>query len=605
MAGKTIRIAGGSAMAPDSAIAIPQLLQSGGHIDYIIFDHLGEGGMDWLAKLHMADPTTGYSPDFINVHVGPFLHEFKKRGIKLLANAGGMNPSGLAKALEKLIAEKGLRMSVAYVEGDNLKPRQEELNKAGYKEMFSGKPLPENCNGINAYFGAIPTAVALAKGADIVVTGRAVDSASTLGALIHEFGWKYDDYDKLAAGSAVGHLMECGAQVTGGTFTDWRDVPDWANIGFPIAECEADGSCVITKPDNTGGLVSPATVGEQLLYEISDPQAYMLPDVICDFSAAKIKSVGENRVHVSGVKGYAPTSTYKVCATYNIGWRAVALLSVLGLEAVQKAQRMGEALIERCNILLRASNMGEWNQTHIEVLGSEANFGAHARRSDTREVVLRVIADHDDPRAAGMLAREQLGVCTSMAPGTFSQPPTVAQLTQVFLFLMPKDKFKITLGINGQTEEVKVPTQGGFDQSQIKRPTVPEAAKIAANAPTVRLIDLAWARCGDKGNLFNLGIIARKPEYLSYIRSAMTPKAVGEWYAHCFPKGAEHRVDLYELPGFNAVNYVVHESLAGGSSSSPRIDPLAKGMAQQILEFPIPVSDAIAREVMVNAKAAD
>lgn len=605
MAGKTIRIAGGSGMSMDSAISVPQLLQSGGHIDYIVFDYLGEGAMDYLAKLHMADPNSGFQQDFLTVHVGPFLHEFKKRGIKILANAGAMNPSGLAKALEKLAAEKGVDMNIAYVEGDNLKTRQQELNKEGYKEMFSGKPLPENCNGINAYLGAIPTAIALDRGADIVVTGRAVDSASTLGALIHEFGWKYDDWDLLAAGSAIGHLIECGCQVTGGTFTDWRDVPDWANIGFPIAECEADGTCVITKPDNTGGLVTPATVGEQLLYEISDPQAYIVPDVVCDFSGAKLKSVGKNRVHVSGIKGYPATSTYKVCATYNIGWRTVALLSVLGLEAVQKAQAMGEALIERCNILLRASNMGEWNQTSIEVLGSESNFGAHARRPDTREVILRIVADHDDPRAAGLMAREQLGVCTSMAPGTFSQPPVVSQLSQVFLFLMPKDKFEITIGLKGKTETVQVPTKGGFDKSMIKRPPVPAPVTLDAKAQSVRLVDLAWARCGDKGNLFNLGIMARKPEYLAYIRTAMTQDAVGDWYAHCFPKGAERRVDRYELPGFDALNFVVHESLDGGSSSSRRVDPLAKGMAQQILEFPIPVTEAIAREVTLSARAAD
>jgi len=350
---KIVRIGGATASFSDTALSVPQLLEAG-KLDYLIFDYLAEGSMGIFGRMQVADPTAGYGSDFLTVHVGPYLRDIASQGIKVVANAGGVNPAGLAEALEKMISEVGLDLTVAYVAGDDLRGREEELRAAEYTEMFTGTDFPHGVLSSNAYLGAFPIAAALAEGADIIVTGRVVDSAVVLGPLIHEFGWQVEDWDMLAAGTLAGHLLECGAQVTGGTFTDWRDVPDWANIGFPIGECHADGSVVITKPEDTGGLVSIGTVAEQILYEVSDPANYIVADVCCDFSNVELDQIGTNRVRVSGAKGYPATDTYKACITYDGGWRAIAYQPIIGEDAAEKAARQAEALFNRTRALLRA-----------------------------------------------------------------------------------------------------------------------------------------------------------------------------------------------------------------------------------------------------------
>ena len=301
---------GGAAGAlNDSVIAVPQLLTVP-DLDYLGLDYLGEGAMGLMRRLKEADPRSGFLPDFVDLHIGPHLAELKARGIKVVSNAGGLNPEGLAEMIRARGRAQGVELRIAAVTGDDLADEIPALRRADVREMFTGEPLPDGPLGsINAYLGAFPIAAALAAGADIVVTGRVVDSALFLGPLIHEFGWRADQFDLLAAGTLSGHLLECGAQATGGTFTDWCDVPDWANIGFPVAECRADGSFVMTKPAGTGGLVTAPVIAEQLLYEVSDPQAYIVPDVVCDFSEVRLEQAGPDRVEVTGAKGYPPTDS--------------------------------------------------------------------------------------------------------------------------------------------------------------------------------------------------------------------------------------------------------------------------------------------------------
>ena len=585
---KVVRIGGATASLADSALSVPQLLD-GGTLDYLVFDYLAEGSMGIFGRMQAADPAAGYASYFLTMHVGPHLNTIAEQGVKVIANAGGVNPAGLAAALEQIIKDKGLALRVAYVAGDDLRDRADELRTAGYRDMFIDAEFPDNIVSANAYLGAFPIAAALAEGADIVVTGRVVDSAVVLGPLIHEFGWAEGDLDLLAAGTLAGHLLECGAQVTGGTFTDWRDVPDWANIGYPVGECHSDGSVIITKPAGTGGLVSIGTVSEQILYEVSDPSDYIVADVRCDFSQLKLEQISENRVRVSGAKGRAPTDTYKACITFDGGWRTVAYQPIIGEDAAEKATRQADALFARGRQLLRAKNLPDFTLTETVIIGGEASFGAHAQHNATREVICKLVVDHPTQQGAGIFAAEQWMGITAMSVGTSINLATQVQpKTGVFLFLINKSEVVSSMTIDGVTHDVRVAPGQPISNDMMAKAIV-KPAIIIDPIETVDLVQLAWARSGDKGHLFNVAVIARKPEYLPYLRAALTPEAVGEWYRHLGGDGQAPKVDGFDAPGLSAINFVVHDALKGGINASTRLDPAAKGMAQMILRFPISV----------------
>ncbi len=597
MTDKVVKIGGAAGASIDSAIAVPQLLAVPG-MNYLIFDYLGEGAMGLFAKLQQMDPNSGYMTDFIDVHVAPYMSELKAKGVKFIANAGALNPRGLAKALAKRADELGVRLKVGIVDGDDLRDRVDALRAEGHRDMFSGAAFPDTVLSINAYLGGFPIAAALAEGADIVVTGRVVDSALILGPLIHEFGWKPTDYDLLAAGTAAGHLLECGAQSTGGTFTDWRDVPDWAHAGYPVGECHADGTIVMTKPEGSGGLCSVGTVAEQLLYEVSDPQAYIVPDAVVDFSGVTLEQTGPDRVSVKNVKGYAPTATYKVCVTYEDGWRATSLMPIVGIDAPAKAERQAAAILERTREMLRDRNLADFRVTHVEILDGEGSYGDRRRGSTAREAICKVAVEHDDKRALDIFWREQFSAMMNMSVGStigslsgFGRAP--GPVTKMFSFLIDKDQVKAQVQVDARDVPFAAGRADVFKQAMIVRPEPPGPPSDADPSNSVPLIALAWARSGDKGDLFNVGVIARRKEYLPYIRAALTPEAVRDWYANFDAS----KVLRYDLPGFNALNFVVDESLAGGINNSPRLDAAAKGMAQQLLEFPVPASAAIAAAV--------
>ena len=544
MSEKNVRNGGASGAFVDSAIAVPQLLTVPG-LNYLIFDYLAEGSMGIFGRMLAANPGSGFLPDFVDVHVGPYLQEIKAKGVKIVANAGGLNPKGLAELLRRRAEDVGVKLSIATGEGDDLRPRIDEMRKRNIKEMFTGAPLPDKILSMNAYFGGFPIADALDRGADVVLTGRVVDSALILGPLIHEFGWKPQDHNLLSAGTVAGHLLECGCQVSGGTFTDWADVPDWAHSGFPVGECRADGSCVITKPDGTGGLVSVGTVAEQLLYEVSDPQAYFVPDVVVDFTTVKLTEEGPNRVRVSGATGYAPTPTYKVSVTYDDGWRALALSPLIGPDAVKRAERQGAAIIERTREMLRDRNMADWTLTHAEVLGTEVGYGHRAHNyGGAREVILKLIVEHEDKRACDLFWREQNAAIMNMSVGTTLGliPGVVSPITQHYSFLLDKTEAEAKVTVDGEAHTVPVPTAGGYDAKRTVRPTV-SASVLEPATDTVPLVSLAWARSGEKGDLFNVAVIARKPEYLPYIRQALSASAVADWYRHFLADAKAPRVD--------------------------------------------------------------
>src|ERR1700736_5455514 len=412
-----VRIGGASGFWGDSATGAPQLLRRA-KVDYLIFDYLAEITMSIMAKARQRDPALGYATDFVATAMADILRDVVDQRVKVITNAGGINPKGCAAALRALAAEQGISLRVAVVTGDDVMPMLPALREAGTTEMFTGARIPEKLLTANVYLGAFPIAMALEAGADVVITGRCVDSALTLGPLIHEFRWGRGDWDLLAAGSLVGHLIECGAQVTGGIHTDWRDVPGWDDIGFPIAECRADGTFVVTKPGGTGGLVNRAVVAEQLVYEIGDPADYRLPDVTCDFTAVELRQTGENRVEVSRARGLPPPSSYKVSATYSEGYRCTGGFTVVGVEAAAKGQRAAEAILIRTRRMLQAANFGDFDATEIEILGAESLYGNRARSDAVREVVVRVSVAHHDQRALAIFAKELAPMGTGGPPGT-------------------------------------------------------------------------------------------------------------------------------------------------------------------------------------------
>lgn len=327
---KTVRIGGACGFWGDSSLGALQLVNTPG-MQYITFDYLAELTQAIMAGMRMKNPELGYALDFVDL-MKQVLPKAKAQGIRIIANAGGLNPGACAQALSQAMEALGQPVKIGVVSGDDASGVLQNLRKQGteLKDMQSGQPAPAFVLTANAYLGAFPIAAALGADADIVITGRVVDSAMVLGALIHEFKWTPTQLDELAQGSLAGHIVECGAQATGGLFTDWQAVPDWANIGYPFVDVSADGSFTLGKPDHTGGLINKAVASEQLLYEIGDPANYQLPDVVCDFTQVHIENSGDNRVRISGAKGKAPSGQYKVCATYPDGFRCIGLLSIVG-----------------------------------------------------------------------------------------------------------------------------------------------------------------------------------------------------------------------------------------------------------------------------------
>jgi len=587
MAATTLRIGGASGAWGDSPRAIPQLLRE--PLDYLMMDYLAEVSMSLLARARMKAPDAGFPPDFI-AYLKDFLPELKRRRIRVTSNAGGVNPRGCKAALQAICREAGVDLNIVAVTGDDVMPLTDGLRQAGIREAVSGAALPSRLLTANAYLGALPIKAALDAGADIVITGRCADSALALGILMHEFDWTAEQYDLLAAGSLVGHVLECGAQGTGGLHTDWEKVPNWENIGYPIAECQPDGTFVLTKPAGSGGLVIPGAVAEQVLYEIGDPAAYVLPDVIADFSAVRLVQAGEHRVHVSGARGRGPTDKYKVSATYQDGYRAVATVSIVGPDAAAKAERTGQALIARARLAFQEKGLPDFTATHIEALGAEASYGAASRTRNSREVLLRLVVAHTEAKCLDLFARELGSVGISFAPGItgiYGGRPKPAPLIRLFTFFIDKARLAPpTLWVG--PEDVEIPVE-------VPHPQPPPPA-VAAVPPmsteplhgasvTVPLIRLAYARSGDKGDSSNIAIIARRPEFVDILRREVTAARMAEHFSHL----VDGPVERFEAPGLHAFNFLMQGALGGGGMASLRIDPQGKAYAPMALEMEVAV----------------
>lgn len=432
---KTLRIGNGCGFWGDNLDAPLQLAEKG-QLDYLTLEYLAELTMSILALLKSRDPQAGYAHDFLDVLQRLTPHLKQQPGLKLISNAGGMNPAACAAKARALLAKEGLAdRKIGIVSGDDLLPRLDELLKAGHplKNLDTGEPLESirpKVVSANAYLGSWPIAQALGGGASIVITGRVADAALTVGPCLHEFGWPTDDWDRLCAGSVAGHVIECGAQATGGLFTRWREVPDYDNIGYPIAELAADGTCWISKPPGTGGLVTCQTVAEQLLYEVCDPTAYLTPDVTVDFTSLELQQDGANRVRIAGCKGKPATDSYKVSIAYRNGYTSSGTLVFFGEDAPKKARRSGEILLEK----LKRIGI-TFDRSHIEVIGDGSVVpGVQSPTPPPWEVMLRVAVQDASKAKVDRFTKEFAPLVTAGLPGTAGYTTGRAAVREVFAY---------------------------------------------------------------------------------------------------------------------------------------------------------------------------
>jgi Acyclic terpene utilisation family protein AtuA len=584
---KTIRIGCASGFYGDSQLAARQLVDAG-NIDYLVFDYLAEITMAILAKARSRDDSLGYAVDFVTVAMKDVLADCARKGIKVVANAGGVNVPACIAALEALCQEQGLNLKIGGVYGDNLIGR-DDLPWDGLTETQTGEVMPDRPASVNAYLGARPVADALAAGADVVVTGRVVDSAVMLGPLIHEFGWAEDQYDELAQGSLCGHVIECGAQCTGGNYTDWHTVPDFSNISYPVAEVSSDGSFVIGIPEGSGGLATVGSVGEQVLYEIGDPANYLLPDVACDFTKVTLEQIDDNQVRVSGARGRPPGEKYKVCATWRDGFQIKGCIMIGGPRALDKARTAMDAWIKRVRDYYGANALADFRQVDLEYFGAEHTYGPHAtaQAQATREIVAKFGLHHDDPTALQFAANEMVYLGTSGVPGFYGlgggriRP---SGLMRVHSTLIEKSLVPVIVQVGDERiAEKAYETDASEPTAKIRMEVSPP--QTGSEQVEVTLESLAFARSGDKGNNANIGLIARKPEYLPYIHEQVTAQVVEDYFAHL----VEGEVERFDLPGFNAFNFFMTEALGGGGTASVRTDCQGKSLAQQLLSLKLTV----------------
>ena len=436
-----IRIGNGQGFWGDS-IDAPVRLAKDGPLDYLTLDYLAEVTLSIMQRQKLKNPNAGYARDFIDL-VGRILPEIQNDGLKVITNAGGVNPNSCRDELLKLSNSTGNPIKIGVIQGDDIFPALAELRKKGvsFENMDTGAAfdsIMDKVYSANVYINSSTISEALDKGAQIVLAGRVSDPGLALGPCIYEFGWKDQDYDLLAAGTLAGHITECGAQCTGGNYSRWQDVPNLANVGYPIIEMHPNGKFCITKHENSGGLINRETIGEQVLYEMGDPNHYISPDVCVDFTSFRINDLGSNKVSILNVSGLAPTDTYKVSISYFAGYKATGQLTISGPNAYEKAQLTAEIIWKR----LKNSGV-TFGDTSTEYLGLSSCHGEiNALPSQINEVVLRLGVKDSDKNKVNRFGKELAPVITSGPPGItgFSGGrPKAQEIIAYWPALIPKE----------------------------------------------------------------------------------------------------------------------------------------------------------------------
>ncbi len=447
-----VLVANGQGFWGDSILG-PVRLVNEGPLDYLTLDYLAEVTMSIMQKLKSRNPEMGYATDFVRM-VERVLPKCREKDIKIVANAGGVNPQACRAAVADVVKKLGIKgVRIGVVEGDDILSELPSLIESGepFNNMDTGEPLApflDQVQSANVYIGAEPIVEALSLGADIVITGRATDPSVVVAPLAYEFGWSMDDFDLLAAGTIAGHIVECGAQCTGGNFANWRQIPDMAKIGYPVIEAHPDGTFAVTKHDKTGGLVNIETVTSQLVYEMGDPSCYITPDCVADFTSIQLNQEGDNRVAVSGIKGGPATDTYKVSMAYHSGYKIVGQLTVAGPDAVDKAKLCADIVFDR--VALDGYEFAE-DERFVEIVGTNVcHAGIAPAPNEPAEVILRIGAKGNDKKKLDRLGMEIVPLVTSGPPGVTGFAggrPKASDIISYWPALMKKDKIKCSVTV--------------------------------------------------------------------------------------------------------------------------------------------------------------
>lgn len=600
---KRVRVGNAGGYWGDDLEALRRQLQGGG-LDYITQDFLAEVTMSILQKQRSRNPDLGYARDFID-QMRVCLPLLGKRGTRIITNAGGINPRGCAQEVVRMARQLGVPVRVAVVEGDDLMERLDALLESGIllKNMETGEELQsvrDRVESANAYLGAAPVVKALEEGADVVITGRVTDTGIAAAAPIFEFGWKMNEWDRLASTVVAGHILECGTQSTGGNLTDWREVPSFLNMGYPIADFGEDGSFYVTKHQNTGGLVNVKTVSEQLVYEMGDPRNYITPDVIADFTSISLEEAGQDRVRVSGVRGRPPTDQLKVSISYQDGYKAHGTLIVSRPDAVAKCRATAAAFWQRLGI--------EFEETITELVGHNACHRHLAPAQDPPEVLLRLGVRDSDPSRVQAFSKLFTSLILSAAPGVaiVGARPRLQDVVAYWPCLVPAREItaRVELLESGKTynvpwRPVEDSTEAPSSELTADAPSPLPAAEKAASRVKVPLIRLCYGRSGDKGDTCNIGIVARSRPVYSWLCRELTETRVREYFGDI----CQGPVQRYQVPNLLALNFLLHNSLGGGGTVSLRIDPQGKTMAHALLMMEVEVPVSLLPEVEEAAPA--
>jgi Acyclic terpene utilisation family protein AtuA len=579
---RPVRIANCSGFYGDRLSALAEMVR-GGPVDVITGDYLAEVTMLVLAKNRLKKPTGGYASTFLR-QLGPVAAEIAERGIKIVVNAGGLDPAGLARDTCALLAEAGVDLKVAHVEGDDLSARLTELAADGHDlaHLDTGKPFTSWGHEpltTNAYLGGFGIAAALVGGADIVITGRVADASLVTGAAAWWWGWSPDDHDALAGAVVAGHVIECGAQATGGNFSGFTGVVDLRHPGFPIAEVDRDGTSVITKHEGTGGAVTVDTVTAQLLYEIGTP-GYLNPDVIARLDTVRVEQEGPDRVRTSGAAGHAPPPTTKVAVTGLGGWRNGCTFVLTGLDIDAKA-----ALVERAVHARLDGDPGVTDLRFIRI-GQAASDPADQMAGSS---LLHVAVDGDQ-RSAG---RAFSALCVELAlanyPGIYGMGvPSAGSAYGVYWpTLIPQRVLRhMVVHPDGRQEIIPVPVTA--EPAEIVAPAgdVPYDAGPTVDGPLGRLVH---ARSGDKGGNANVGLWVSDPEAWPWLAATMTTDRLQE----LLPETRGLPIDRYVLPNLRAVNFVIRGLLDGGATEARRFDTQAKALGEWLRARHVPLPERL------------